>query len=193
MRPRLFAPILVIFLFLAGYLFFDFVRDLGGYGPSDDRADAIVVLTGGMGRVEEGLRLLRQGAAPLLILSGVNRDADLDSIFLNMDLKDKERRAILLEKGSASTIENAKEMKRLALGMGLKSLILITSVYHMKRAMYIFRSIMPRDVEVSAHPVSTPNFDELRWWSSPALRITLLEFIKYYWFMAAYHLGLTGA
>ncbi len=188
MKPRLFLFLLPLLL-VAG-LFYDFVHDIGAFGTTERRADAVVVLTGGMGRVEEGLRLLRKGAAPLLILSGVNRDADLDSIFLNMDLTEDERRSIVLEKGSESTIENAREVRRLAAQKGAGSVILITSIYHMKRAMYIFRSIMPPEVSITAHPVSTPNFNELRWWSRPGLRITLLEFVKYYWFMVRYRLGM---
>lgn len=182
---------LTVSLALAVYLFLDFTAGIkavsaGPVGQGD--ADAIVVLTGGMGRVEEGLSLLRKGKAGLLVLSGVHADADLDSIFLNR-LDKFERPKIVLEKRSGSTFENAVEVKRFMEERGLKSMVLITSAYHMKRAEYIFRKIMPPDIRIEPYRVSTPNFDEERWWHGRGLMLLLIEFLKFYWYAAGFAVG----
>ena len=72
----------VIFTAAAGYLFYSFAFGELPQGTPFGKADAIVVLTGGKGRTDEGLALLRKGAGEVLILSGVNADSDVDAIFL---------------------------------------------------------------------------------------------------------------
>lgn len=152
-------------------------------------ADAVVVLTGGRNRAEEGLRLLKNGSARILILSGVNRDADLDSIFLN-SLSNAERGNIILDKASTSTYRNAVEVRGIMRRMRLNSMLLLTSGYHMARAEYIFRKLMPADIKILPCTVATPNFDMERWWAGGSLVILFAEFVKYYLFVAGFSLGL---
>ncbi|MDO8426109.1 MAG: YdcF family protein [Deltaproteobacteria bacterium] len=170
------------------YLFLDFTAGLKYKNAEPAGADAIVVLTGGVGRVEEGLSLLRKGKAGLLVLSGVHEDADHDSIFLN-SLNKAEKLNILLEKRSGSTYENAVEVKRFMEERGFKSMVLITSVYHMKRAEYIFRKIMPPEIRIEPYRVSTPNFDEERWWHGRSLVLLIIEFLKYNWYEVGFGAG----
>ncbi len=172
-----------IFMSYALYLFVDFVRDTESYGQTEAKADVIVVLTGGKGRAHEGLVLLRKGSAGLLIISGVNRDADLDSIFLN-EINGPERNNIILDKNSRSTFENAIEVRKLMADRGMRSMILITSVYHMKRALYIFKHVMPPYMTIRTYSVKTTSFDEKRWWHGNSLALAALEFVKYYWYAA---------
>lgn len=166
------------------FLFLDFVGDTKVYYAvsPDERADAIVVLTGGKGRAEEGLALLRKARAELLILSGVNVDADADSIFFYNKLSDDESEKIMLEKTSRSTYENAVEVGRISRQKGLKSILLITSGYHMKRADFIFRRVLPPDIEIKNHVAQTPNFDETRWWAGRSLGLLMVEFLKFQWY-----------
>lgn len=152
------------------------------------QADAVVVLTGGRNRAEEGLKLLKSGNARILILSGVNKDAGLDSIFLNK-LTNAERANIILDKESASTYQNAVEVSGVMRKMGLDSMLLITSGYHMVRAEYIFRRIMPEDVRILPCSVSSPNFDMDRWWAGDSLFLLFVEFVKYCLFVAGFYLG----
>lgn len=168
-----------------GALFWDFAASTREYRPAGQGADAIVVLTGGRGRTDEGLALLRKGASRLLILSGVHQDADLDSIFLNRVNK-IEREKILLEKNSRSTYENAIEVRKLVSERGVASIVLITSGYHMKRAHYTFRKVLPPDIRIDSYSVSTPNFDGSRWWEGGSLGLLALEFVKYYWYVARF-------
>lgn len=164
-------------------LFTSFVGDTMRYASEPSRADAIVVLTGGRGRAREGLNLLRRGDANLLILSGVHEDADVDSIFLK-NISDDERLRIILEKRSTSTYSNAMEAAKVVREKGIRSIILMTSIYHMKRSEYIFKKVLPSDIRIETYSVLTPNFDESRWWTGNTLVLLAVEFVKYYGFVA---------
>jgi uncharacterized SAM-binding protein YcdF (DUF218 family) len=190
MKNRLFLFFSIILLVSASYLLVNFLKEAEGRiaGPGQPGGlsqsggpDAIVVLTGGKGRVDRGLEFLRNGVSPTLILSGVNEAADLDSIFLD-GLGPGERDSIILEKASKSTYENAVEVRRLATEKGYTSVMLVTSAYHMKRAYLIFRRVMPDDVRIAPHSVSSPNFDEDNWWNWKSLAILAPEFMKYSWY-----------
>lgn len=177
------AVLSAILVFAAG-VFLDFIGATRGFydTPSIERADAIVVLTGGKGRAEEGLSLLRKGRADLLILSGVNEDADAASIFFYSRLATEEHGKIVLDKVSRSTYENASVVSGLIRDRGLKSIILITSGYHMKRADFIFRHVMAPDVIIYNYVAPTPNFDVARWWAGGSLALVMVEFLKYLWY-----------
>lgn len=173
------------------YLFSGFIGDVRGIDAIGARgkADAIVVLTGGLGRTEVGLKLLSSGTAGVMVLSGVHEDAELDSIFFNKKINEKDRLRIILEKNSRSTIENAIEVRRIFEERGFRSMVLITSGYHMKRALYIFRHMMPEDYTIMPYSVDSPNFDETRWWGSSSLGLLTIEFLKFYWYAAGFGIG----
>jgi len=172
------------------YLFSGFIGDVRETGyEASGKADAIVVLTGGLGRAEVGLNLLSVGTAGVMILSGVHEDADLGAIFFNKKLNENDKLRIILEKKSRSTIENAIEVRRIFEEKGFRSMVLITSGYHMKRALYIFRRVMPGDYIIMPYSVESPNFDETRWWGSTSFGLLTAEFLKFYWYAAGFGLG----
>lgn len=154
------------------------------------KADAIVAITGGQGRLEEALKLFRSGKARYLILSGVDASAALKDIFF-METWKKRRLppGIILERRSANTYENALETKGIAEALGLKSLILVTSLYHMKRALYTFKRIIP-GMKVCSYTVESKNFKREWWKDSRSIYILLTEFIKFYWYRLS--LGIKG-
>lgn len=176
-RKLLYIPVLLAAIFI--YLFYGFMDGFAAYSIPGSEADVIVVLTGGLGRIDGGLMLLRTGRSGKMILSGVNEDVDHDAIFLK-GLNKTERGNIILEKRSKSTYENALEVRRLSRELGFDSMILITSSYHMKRAHYLFTRVMPEGVSIEPFQVSSPNFNEQKWWSS--LDIVIPEFLKYSWY-----------
>lgn len=189
MRNSTRRSILIVAVFVPAvfaYLFTGFVADIRSYGAAASRSDAIVVLTGGKGRTEEGLRLLRRDAADMLILSGVNEDAGIDSIYNGFDLTGEERSRIVLEKRSKSTFENAREVRGMIEELGLESIILITSGYHMKRAERTFRRVLPRGVHIQPYVVTTSNFDASEWWRGRSLSIVVVEFVKYCYYEFRY-------
>jgi len=150
------------------------------------RTDAIVVLTGGMGRVEAGLELLRQERAGLLLISGVDKDVRPQEMVAEygIDLTSPElangKARIVLDYGPRDTVGNARETARWMREQGFTSMRLVTSSYHMPRSMMEFRHAMPAAVIL---PV--PVFPE---WGAldkvvlvprGSLRLILLEYHKY--------------
>ena len=147
------------------------------------RVDAIVVLggstlpplpprlevevTGSFDRVLHGLRLLRAGRAPRLILSG-----GAIPWLAGTDLPEAERMArlaaeygvqpdeLLLESRSRNTRENAVETGRLLRERGMNRILLVTSARHMPRAAAVFRKAgidcvpAPTDFRIAARPFS---------------------------------------
>ncbi|MBI5903675.1 MAG: YdcF family protein [Deltaproteobacteria bacterium] len=172
------------------WLFMEFASDvaLAPAGPrskkeASGRADAIVVLTGGKGRVETGLLLLKKGRANMLVLSGVNIDSDLDAIFQRALAHDAhERDEILLEKASRNTYENAVEVRRIMEERGLKAIILVTSWYHMKRALFIFRRMMPEGTRIEPVAARASRPDDIRRLDANNLTLQIPEFVKYGWY-----------
>lgn len=175
LRKFLFFAVFVVLA--AVYQFSSFVADLKETTQSGAGAEAIVVLTGGSGRSDVGLKLLRAGRAQVLIISGVHDDADADSIFLNK-ISRMERISIVLDKDSDTTFENAREVARITTDRGLSSILLVTSRYHMKRAGLIFTNLMPGGVEVRLYPVPDPDFAG-GWWRGGGFWTALTEFTKY--------------
>ncbi len=149
------------------------------------KADAIVVLTGGKGRTDEGLMMLRKGGGEVLIVSGVNSDSVVDAIF-SKRLSVEERAKIILEKRSRNTYGNAVEVRRIMSEKGFKTMVLVTSDYHMKRARYIFDNVMPPDISISIMPSQASGYRQ----SEPrGLPVTVGEFFKYYWHVFLFNFG----
>lgn len=136
--------------------------------PTDisGRAQAIVVLTGGSGRLDEGLRLLSEDKAERLFVSGVYQGIDVRTL-----LRLSEREGGNLEKrvaiGTATNTEgNALETAAWIRGQGYSSLRLVTGSYHMPRSLLEFSFVMP-NVEIIPHPVFPERVKVESWWRWP--------------------------
>lgn len=144
-RTRRWLTMLMLFLLLVwlpGLIwFYQQIPQENDYPESDVATDAIIVLTGGMGRVEEGLELLQDGKAKILLISGVDKDVRPQEIVAeyaidtqNPVLADGQTR-IVLDYGPRDTVGNAQETARWMHENGYKSLRLVTSSYHLPRSM----------------------------------------------------------
>lgn len=147
---------LVFFICLIWSFFFaGFVNGLKNQAPSTKIADGLVVLTGGSGRIDEGFTLLSKGQGQRLLLSGVNQNLDFETIMRDIGqdqtLKDC---CVDAENLSTNTVSNAREAIVWARNHGYKSLILITSDYHMPRTLKIFEGVAG-DIEIIPHPVKS--------------------------------------
>lgn len=157
---RIFAAIGILALAWAVGLLV-FIRELpapaSGAGA---KADGVVVYTGiGGARVATGMSLMQSGAGARLLISGVNPnttreevakqwEGDLDGFDCCVDLG--------LE--AQSTAGNAHEVRDWANSHGFRSLILVTSDYHMPRALLETRTQLP-EAEIIAHPVESGYLD----------------------------------
>jgi uncharacterized SAM-binding protein YcdF (DUF218 family) len=166
--------LLVLALLVVGVLFVDFVYKTYSVSQREVRTDAIVVLAGGRGRIEEGAKLYRSGQGRLLFLIGVDPMVKKAELFTGKGAEN-----VYLEKISRNTLENAIYARDLIAGHGVSSIKLITSRYHMKRATLIFRNALAKDVAIYPHPVDSANLKE-DWWSHPgSFKLLFSEFYKY--------------
>jgi uncharacterized SAM-binding protein YcdF (DUF218 family) len=125
-------------------------------GPPSDSADAVVVLTGGRGRIAEGYNAWRAQAGRDLCILGAGKGASLAQILPVADaLSDEERSRILVEGWSTNTLENAFSARSVSEDRKYSSIILVTSDYHIPRAYYLFRKILPPGIDISVLRVSS--------------------------------------
>ena len=151
-----------------------------GDRPAEDRTDAIVVLTGGSERLETGLRLLANGYAGKLFVSGVARGVDVAAL-LRVARRGPDDLGCCIVVGYAAdnTAGNARETATWMRREGYSSLRLVTASYHMPRSMAEFARVMP-DVHIVPHPVFPPQFKRENWWLWPGSAYLLAsEFSKY--------------
>ena len=159
-------------------LFIDFTYKTYSYRQNDQKADAIVVLAGGKGRVEEGIRLYREHRARHLYFIGVDPSVRRSDLYRPRQ-GDPPVEGVVLEKTSRNTLENAIYARDLFARDNVRSILLLTSRYHMKRASILFRNALPPDVRIYLHPVDSTNVKE-EWWSyGGSFRLLFREFYKY--------------
>ena len=138
-----------------------FAITLGSPAPDKaPKADAIVVITGGKGRIEHAARLLADGKAKRMLIAGADpavRKADLvNRLGGKRQLLDC---CVDLGSESVDTRSNAEEARRWLERRRYKSLRLVTSDWHMRRARYEFNRQLARDVKLIPDAVRTePNF-----------------------------------
>jgi uncharacterized SAM-binding protein YcdF (DUF218 family) len=169
---------LVIILIALAVLFVDFAYKTFSLRQQDVKTDAIVVLTGGRGRVEEGVRLYREQKARWLFLIGVDPSVQKKDLFKGGEGEMKGE-GVILEKISRNTLENAFYSRDLIMKKDIHSIRLITSRYHMKRATLIFRNLLPKDVAIYPYPVDSRNL-KAKWWNDGgSFRLLFSEFYKY--------------
>ena len=147
---------------------------------NDEQTDAIVVLTGGSNRLEEGLNLLMQRKAKKLFVSGVYRGVDVRRLLsLSQRAPDDLMCCIEIGHTAVSTEGNAAETKLWMDQEGYQSLRLVTASYHMPRSIREFHHYMPQ-VRLVPHAVFPSQFKRERWWRWPGTAsLILTEFAKY--------------
>lgn len=154
----------------------------------DERADGIVVLTGGVHRLSEAARLLSEGRGKRLLISGVNPMATPGDLHRRTGLGAALFRSVDIGYAAHDTIGNADETQAWARAHGFSRLIIVTSSYHMPRTLAELGRVMPRVVLIP-YPVISPQFQTERWWSHAATtRLLFFEYVKF--LPAAARLGL---
>jgi len=146
----------------------------------DQTTDAIVVLTGGSLRVEGGLRLLAEGKAKKLFISGVYRGVDVTEILhVSRQSPDSVACCVVLGHAADNTLGNARETAQWIESKGYHSLRLVTASYHMPRSMLEFTRAMP-DIEIVPNPVFPEFMQEAAWWQSRrSAALIASEYSKY--------------
>ncbi|NDV28486.1 YdcF family protein [Desulfovibrio sp. JC010] len=144
-----------------------------------EKADAIVVLAGNYYRPIYAAELYNKGYAPRLLISKpvvAPEKKAVKELGISFPFQWEIFEQILQKQGvksgdyvffgnaNVSTIEEAEELKK-ALPSGIKSLILVTSRLHTRRAGTIFRETLPPGIKICV--VSTPyNPPKTEWWKN---------------------------
>ena len=183
-RKRLGALVLAVLamVFAAAVAgFAGFIWQLRGAETKPSRtADGIVVLTGGSSRVSDAMELLADGYGKRLLISGVHPASAVSDI--SRSLSDNQSLlscCVDLDRSAINTRSNAAETQRWAHERGFKSLIVVTSNYHMPRAIVELSHAMP-DVTLIPYVVVGDKWRDEPWWSNGAtMRLLLSEYVKY--------------
>jgi uncharacterized SAM-binding protein YcdF (DUF218 family) len=180
LRAMLAAALAIVFV-ATGLGFIGFLSQLrGAEAEPASHADGIVVLTGGSSRVSDAMELLAGGYGKRLLISGVhptNAASDISrSLPDNQSLLDC---CVDLDRSAVNTRSNAAETRRWAHERGFKSLIVVTSNYHMPRAIVELTHAMP-DIRLIPFAVVGEKWRDEPWWTSGAtVRLLLSEYVKY--------------
>lgn len=167
--------------------FWAFAETVHNQSPlPNPRADAIVVLTGDEERITTGVRLMAEGRAQRLLISGVHPTTRMPTELKRpIDGSDTTRDALVrccIDIGHAAmnTSGNADETRQWVRGNGFRSLIVVTSSYHMLRSRVEFARAMP-EVRLISHPVRAGrNLQLENWWRHwPTARLLLGEYVKF--------------
>ncbi len=138
--------------------------------PAKPEGDIIVVLGGGartssgysasealspasLERASAAAQLQKKTGLPVLITGGASAPAEAEAVIMARYLEETgvPRKAILTEEASRNTFENAEFSLKICGEKGYKKVILVTSAYHMPRAVLLFRKA---GAEVVPFPVA---------------------------------------
>ena len=145
--------------------------------------DGIVVMTGGQQRLDDGLRLLGDGKAEKMLISGVGEGVNRAVLVQELELDDSEAELLFccveLDFTAGNTRGNATAARTWATAHAMDSLRLVTASYHMPRVLVVFAREMP-ELDLYQWPVTPEDLNLSGWWRDPAmLRLLTREYAKY--------------
>ncbi|WP_133366051.1 YdcF family protein [Qipengyuania sediminis] len=133
------------------------------------RTDAVLVPTGGPGRIARGLEVLRDGDARRMFVSGVDREVTANEFASEFGVRSREMRCcVTLGYLAVDTRSNAGEAAQWMQTNDVRTVRLVTTDWHMRRAAAELRNSLPATVRVIEDAVP----------SNPALGQLFLEYNK---------------
>lgn len=153
-------------VYLVGFLVFAIAlpRPLGRL-----KTDAVIVLTGGPGRIARGLEIIDRGDAKQMFVSGVDPEVKPDEFAAQFDVPAQVMRCcVTLGFLAVDTRSNAGEAAQWLSENRFRSVRLVTTDWHMARASSEFAETLPDGIRVVEDAVH----------SSPSLQVLFLEYNK---------------
>jgi uncharacterized SAM-binding protein YcdF (DUF218 family) len=185
MLKRIFVAVLVAVVAIAA------LRHAGSFLVVNrpEPADLIVVLGGGNNdlRYWNAVRLMQEGYAPRLMLDVFslgetfgNRDVDLAEEFLKRTTPGKSTVCPVVQN---STYDEARYIGQCLQGLNVKSILVVTSEYHTRRALAILQKRLPQ-YHISIYAAPDPYFFGQRWWQTREwAKTTYAEWQRYLWWL----------
>lgn len=147
----------------------------------------IVCLAGGKRRIDASFSLFADGVGEQLWIIGAGKKATVMGLAraqavevaqkIPWDRFDK----IQVETESRNTIENSFAVRRLLeQNPGVKQVVLVTSPYHMRRALLMIGQHIPADVTLIPYSPPTAEFGQGTWWRTwTGIALTVEETVKF--------------
>ncbi|ALG60274.1 MULTISPECIES: YdcF family protein [Citromicrobium] len=157
----------IVLVWVLGFIWF--AGWLPGPAPME-RTDAVIVPTGYAGRIERGLEVVQTDSADTLLVTGVDPEVKPGEFAAQFKVpEDVMECCVTLGFAATDTRGNAQETREWAEAHGIKSLRLVTSDWHMRRAATELRRQLPGDVKLIKDAVR----------SEPSLWLLLIEYHKW--------------
>jgi uncharacterized SAM-binding protein YcdF (DUF218 family) len=155
-----------------------------------EKSDAIVVLAGETNvRPARALELLRQGVAPRVFLDAETRDliydqrlTDIAQKYVN-GLPDANRVSVCPIVGFSTKAE-ADDVRRCLQSMDARRVLIVTSEFHTRRALTIFRHCLPQYQYSVAAARNPAQFGDAWWRNREWAKTTFDEWTKLVWWEA---------
>jgi len=155
-----------------------------------EKSDAIVVLAGETNvRPARALELLRQGVAPRVFLDVETRDVIYDQPLVDVaqkyvnGLAEANRVSVCLIAGLSTNAE-ADDVSRCLQSLGAHRVLIVTSEFHTRRALMIFRHRLPQYQFSVAAARGPKSFGDAWWKNREAAKATFDEWVKMLWWEA---------
>lgn len=172
---RFFKPL--AFCLLMAWLggFFIYLYHIYHFKQTPPSADGIVILTGGKGRIQQGIQLLETTPEKPLLITGVRTRGQLKEITFFPQYEEK----IDLGFKATTTRENAKEISEWDKIKSCSSLTVVTSHYHIPRSLLELKATLPH-ITLIPYPIISPSFQKRKWTAEPDLwHLLFKEYNKY--------------
>ena len=175
------ALAVAIILFVAGFVgFIRAAKNFETVGFSSSEIDGVVVLTGGQDRIAEGVDVLASGRVKRLLISGVNPDVTIADLTRDVPkLRDYSECCVDLGYSAQNTLGNADEARVWAQQLNFQSLLIVTSSYHMPRAMAEMQHALPGTQIVPHVVVREGQRGSAARIGSEDFRLYFLEYVKF--------------
>ncbi len=137
---------LPVLAWMLGLLWFSLT--LPGAAPLALKSDGVVVLTGGVGRFQRGLKVVESGSARRMLISGVGRTTTRRQLAAAYRIATRRLKTTDLGYEAIDTRSNAEETARWVAANRFSSIRLVTSAGHMRRARLELARVLPAGIAV---------------------------------------------
>lgn len=159
-------------------------------------ADALVPLAGDRSRVVDAAKLLKHGYARWFVITDMWIDDTSPALKYVELVKTQaaeqgvpENQIVVAPGAARTTYQEALNLRQLAKQRRWRSLIVVTSPYHCRRAQLILQEVF-RDTEIDiiVRPVTDHWYSAENWWTTErGLQTTIEEYLKLALYLVGYH------